>query len=271
MTKILQISDTHIVPEGELAYEKVDTAAALADTVATINRLLPQIGPVDLVIVTGDLTEHGTPEEYRHFQDIVSNLDVPCRAVPGNHDRREAMRESFSNANWMPATGPIGWIAEFADCITVGLDSLVEGKAHGALDGDTRHFLQNALARSGGKPVLIGLHHPPYAAGIAAMDAQNLIDPTPLLSAITDYPGEIRLVCGHLHRSITGIFGGRICQVCPGTSHAVTLDHRAAAENSLTMEPGGMLLHEIREGAFLTHWIPVGRFQGPYPFAGFEP
>ncbi len=60
MTRIIQISDPHIVPHGQLAYGQVDTAKALADCVETINRSLPEIGPVDMVIVAGDLTDFGT-------------------------------------------------------------------------------------------------------------------------------------------------------------------------------------------------------------------
>jgi hypothetical protein len=41
----------------------VDTAQALADCVETVNRYLPDIGSVELAIVSGDLTEFGTAEE----------------------------------------------------------------------------------------------------------------------------------------------------------------------------------------------------------------
>lgn len=268
MTKIIQISDTHIVPEGALAYGQVDTAAALAETVATINRLLPQIGPVDLVIVTGDLTEHGTPEEYDRFKMLMADLDLPYRVLPGNHDRREPMRESFADAQWMPRTGPLDWQIDFEDFAVVGLDSLTESAAHGTLEPATLSFLTDALSGLGDKPAIVGFHHPPFAVGIKAMDAQNLHDADSLGTALSLHSGQVRLVCGHLHRSIAGLFSGSLCQVCPGTSHAVTLDQRANAGNSLTKEPGGMLLHEWRGDGFLTHLIPVGAFPGPYPFLG---
>ena len=57
MTKIIQISDPHIVPKGQLAYGRVNTLDALNACVETINRILPDIGPVDLAIVTGDVTD----------------------------------------------------------------------------------------------------------------------------------------------------------------------------------------------------------------------
>ena len=102
MTKIIQISDPHIVSEGRLAYDKVDTGAALADAIATVNRLLPQIGPVDMAIITGDLTDFGTRDEFRRFCRIMEPLTIPYRAIPGNHDDREVMRAAFSDQDWMP-------------------------------------------------------------------------------------------------------------------------------------------------------------------------
>lgn len=268
MTKILQISDTHIVPHGELAYEKVDTAAALSETVATINRLREQIGPVDLVIVTGDLTEHGSDAEYGRFLEIMADLELPFRAVPGNHDRRGPMQSAFETTGWMSRQGDVNWQADLEDFAVVGLDSLEEGQAHGTLAPDTLAWLSTQLAELNGKPVIIALHHPPFATGIQAMDAQNLRNANELEVALAGYSGEIRLICGHVHRSVAGLFAGRFCQICPGTSHAVTLDQRSNAGNSLTVEPGAMMLHEWRDGRFLSHMIPIGSFPGPYPFLG---
>ncbi|CTQ69675.1 phosphodiesterase [Roseibium alexandrii] len=266
MTKIIQISDTHIVPEGTLAYGQVDTAKALAETVATINRLLPQIGPVDLVIVTGDLTERGSEEEYGRFKALMADLDLPYRVLPGNHDRREPMRRSFADAHWMPRTGPLDWQIDLEDFAVIGLDSLTANAAHGTLEPATLSFLTDALAHLSGKPVLAGFHHPPFAVGIEAMDAQNLRNASSLGTALSRHTGQVLMVCGHLHRSIAGLFSGRLCQVCPGTSHAVTLDQRSNAGNSLTKEPGGLLLHEWRDGGFLSHLVPIGTYPGGYPF-----
>jgi len=268
MTKILQISDTHIVPDGELAYEKVDTAAALTETVATINRLRAQADPIDIVLVTGDLTEHGSEAEYRRFLEIMEGLELPFRTVPGNHDRREPMRAAFKDTDWMPSRNCVNWRADLEDFTVIGLDSLSEGNAHGMLAPDTLAWLSGQLVELDGKPVLLGLHHPPFVTGLQAMDAQNLRNAVHLEDALTGYPGEIRVVCGHVHRSIAGLFAGRFCQICPGTSHAVTLDLRSDANNSLTVEPGAMMLHEWRDGRFLSHLIPVGSFPGPYPFLG---
>src|SRR5438552_7596742 len=71
---IAQISDTHIVAPGKLfrcpvqgaaadserVYREFDTAAYLAAAVAALNALVPR---PDVAVVTGDLVDHGEPEE----------------------------------------------------------------------------------------------------------------------------------------------------------------------------------------------------------------
>ncbi len=266
MSKVIQITDTHIVPDGQLAYGKVDTAAALADAVTTINRILPQIGPVDLIVVTGDLTDFGSPEEYQRFRDIMAPLVIPYHAVPGNHDDRETMRTAFADQDWMPKDGPIDWILELSDFVLVGLDTLVQGAPYGRLSERSLAFLKESMDRHPNKSFLIGLHHPPFATGIHAMDSQNLRETEPLRDVLNTHPGGARLICGHVHRNVVTEWGSVICQIAPGVSHAVTLEQRVDATNTLTIEPGGFMLHEMREESLVSHHIQVGTFAGAYPF-----
>lgn len=102
MTRILQISDPHIGVPGTLLGGMIDTAAALTRTVEWIARNLRAIGPVDAVILTGDLVESGCLGEYAHFLRLIAPLPLPWFAIPGNHDNREVMREAFSHLHWMP-------------------------------------------------------------------------------------------------------------------------------------------------------------------------
>ena len=65
---IAQITDTHIRPEGRLAYRKVDTATMLRQCVAELIKLDPQ---PDLIVHTGDLVDFGLPEEYARFREFM--------------------------------------------------------------------------------------------------------------------------------------------------------------------------------------------------------
>ena len=99
---IAQISDLHITRPGALAYGRVDTATALLRTISTLNGLSPR---PDLVVISGDIADSALPEEYAHATKLLGALKVPFVAIPGNHDRRPLMRESFPDS----AYGEPGW------------------------------------------------------------------------------------------------------------------------------------------------------------------
>ena len=265
MTRVLQLSDPHIVPDGQLAYGVVDTAAALADAVNTINRDLHLYGPVELAIVTGDLTDFGSPEEYARFRSIMDRLAIPYRVIPGNHDLRENLRQAFSGEGWMPDAGPVVWSLDLQDFGVVALDTLVEGHHHGTLDDHALHFLAESLEAFDGKPVLVATHHPPFATGIIPMDVNNLRNGDALRDILDQYAGETRLICGHVHRSVTTLCGSSVAMIAPGVSHSVTLDQREENPHTLSLEPGGFMLHEWRDG--LTSHTVAARFPADrFPF-----
>jgi len=267
MSRVLQITDTHIVGSGQLANGVVDTAAALTTTVQTVEALRGQIGPIDLILVTGDLTDHGRPEEFAAFKRLIAPLDLPVIAVPGNHDDRENMRVAFQDTSWMPADGPINLRVDLEHVTILALDTLVDGAPHGELSETTLRWLETMIADVDGRSVLCGMHHPPMASGIELMDRQGLRNSNDLASILRNRGGNTRLCAGHLHRNMVSIFAGHLTTVCPGTSHAVTLDLGKTVNNSLTLEPGGMQLHCFGESS-ITHTIPIGAFDGPFDFSG---
>ena len=174
MSSFIQITDTHILPMGELAYGRSDTAAALESAITTINARLPLLGDVECAIITGDLTDHGMVEEYDRFTAIMARLELPWLAIPGNHDHRETMRASFAGEDWMPESGPILWRRDFDAFTLIGLDTLLDGAHHGALSEQGLAYADQVLSGIGTRPAVIATHHPWMHTGIRAMDADNL-------------------------------------------------------------------------------------------------
>lgn len=269
MPGFIQITDTHIVAPGALAYGRSDTAEALRRAVATINAKLPLLEGIDCAIVTGDLTDHGTPEEYAHFATIMAELDLPWQAVPGNHDQREAMRTAFADAPWMPKSGPIHWVRDFGPFSMIGLDTLLEGAHHGELSPEGIGFLDAALAAIGPQPAVIATHHPWMHTGIRAMDADNLRNGAAMMARLDAHAAPMRVISGHVHRAVTGQIGRVTCQVSPATCHAVLTDHRADQEPHLVLEPGGITVFRwVPEPSpvLISDFIATGAFPGPWPF-----
>lgn len=72
MRKIVQISDPHF---GTVRPELVEPL------IETVNGLAP-----DLVILSGDLTQRATDEEYAAARKMMDRFTAPLLTVPGNHD-----------------------------------------------------------------------------------------------------------------------------------------------------------------------------------------
>src|SRR5258708_7634129 len=170
--RIAQISDLHIKSLGVLAYGRVDTAQALERCVAALNEFRPR---PDLVVISGDLADTPTAEEYEHLKRLLAPLELPFVGVPGNHDSRELMRAAFPQA-YAFASGPLNQRVEIGGLDLVLLDSSVPGKPHGDLDAATLQWLDATLASSTDRPALLFLHHPPFQTGIWHMDRQNLLN-----------------------------------------------------------------------------------------------
>jgi 3',5'-cyclic AMP phosphodiesterase CpdA len=269
MPAFIQISDPHIVSKGQLVCGHSDTATALREAITSINTRLPSLGPVDCAIVTGDLADHGTAEEYAHFTELMAGLALPWLAIPGNHDIRDAMRAAFHTADWMPQVGHIQWLRDFGPFAVIGLDTLLDGAHHGWLAEDGLAFLDRSLIALENQPVVVATHHPWMHSGIPAMDANHLRNGAVMMDRLQAHPGPVRMISGHVHRAVTGQIGKVTCQIAPSTAHAVNRDVRADAIHGFVLEPGAVMLHRWLDGpapGLVSDIMPSGSFPGPWPF-----
>ncbi|HCF18673.1 MAG TPA: metallophosphoesterase, partial [Rhodospirillum rubrum] len=208
---IAQTSDLHIRPPGMLVGGVVDTAAALEACVAHLQALAHR---PDLLLITGDLTQQGRPEEYAHLRRLLAPLDLPLLVCPGNHDDRAALRAGLDGlCPWpeppgagIPDGATLDLTFDLGPLRLIGLDSLRSGHSGGALSASQEAWLDSALSEAAflDKPVVLFLHHPPFPMGIDHLDAARL-DQSETLGLLLDrHPGRVvRLLCGHAHRHVT--------------------------------------------------------------------
>jgi 3',5'-cyclic-AMP phosphodiesterase len=267
--RIAQISDLHIKPPGTLAYGKVDTAKALERCIAALNEFAPAL---DFVVISGDLADAPSVEEYDHLKRLLAPLKFPFAGIPGNHDSREMMRAAFPDAAYALPAGPLNQKIEVGELDLLLLDSSVPGKPHGELDAPTLQWLDATLASSSGRPALVFLHHPPFLTGIWHMDRQNLHNAAELAVIIQRHPRVQLVATGHVHRATLTMFAGRPCTICPVANHAVDLDLDELRDPSFKVEPPAFHLHAWFAGEgygrLVTHQAPIGSFDGPHPFFG---
>jgi Icc protein len=266
---IAQISDLHVKAPGALAYGRVDTARALARCVAALNEFKPR---PDLVVISGDLADTPTAEEYEHVKRLLAQLELPFIGIPGNHDSRELLRAAFPAQPYAAPSGPLNQTRSVAGLEVILLDSSVPGKPHGELDAPTLGWLDATLGLAPERPALLFLHHPPFQAGIWHMDRQNLLNAGELAAIVSKHPRVKLVAAGHVHRATLTTFANVAATICPAPNHAVDLDLGELREPSFKVEPPAFHLHAWFAGdgfgQVVTHCVPIGAFDGPHPFFG---
>ncbi|MFK7871403.1 MAG: phosphodiesterase [Roseobacter sp.] len=263
MTTLLHLTDTHIVAEGALVSGRLDTGDALARLVARLAGLRDQIGHVDGIIVTGDLSDDGSAESYARFKALMAPLQLPLHVIPGNHDARGAMRAAFTDQ--FPDHGPLHWTREIGTIRMIGLDTLVEDEGLGTLSPEGLEFLGAALRDARGAPVLLGLHHPPFPCGIGFMDAIGLTNRAALREVVASYSGPLRMICGHIHSMMVTDVAGHVAVSGPSPCSSFAYDLRPNAPVGYFTQEDGCLLHRWHDG-FQTIRIGPVAGSGPFPF-----
>ena len=265
-TLLLQLSDLHIREPGRLAYGRINTAPYLTQAVQAILRL-PQ--RPDALVITGDLTVFGRAAEYEHLRTLLSPLGaMPTYLLPGNHDERAQLRQSFAEHGYLGTEGFVQYCVPVGDLTLIALDTVVPGASEGSLCRERLAWLADALDAQRHRPVVIAMHHPPFQTLIGHMDAIGLLSGAAELEAlVARHPNVERIVCGHLHRSIQVRFGGSIAMTVPSPAHQVCLDLAPDAASAWTLEPPGFGLHARPQGGpLVSHTVASGLYDGPYPF-----
>lgn len=254
---LCQISDMHIVRAGTLAYGKVDTPRLLERCVRQILTLPRR---PDALVATGDLTDHGTPEEYGLLRELLAPLAMPIYLLAGNHDERRALQAAFPEQPHLRGDdGFVQYVVEDGPVRLVVLDTVIPGRDGGELCARRLQWLDRTLAADD-RPTIVAQHHPPLVAGLSVMDAQTLADPAAEAAVIRRHPHVERIISGHYHRTFQARFAGTVASVCGSTAQQLVLDLVPGAELRLTYEPPSFQLHLWTGDTLVSHTAVVGDY-----------
>ncbi|HYH62912.1 MAG TPA: metallophosphoesterase [Solirubrobacterales bacterium] len=255
LTAIAQISDPH-----------VGLHADYADSIRCLERAVTEVGEMDpapvAVLLTGDLTFDGNPAEYECVRELLEPLEMPVHPIPGNHDRRENLRDAFSDH---PAVAQAGEFLDYAvDCgpVTVlNLDTLVQGEAGGAIGADRIGWIERELAAAKG-PSILAMHHAPVGVGLSEFDEIGLApaDRDALRELFERGPAPELIVTGHIHRAGTAQIGRVPVFICPSVHRQVELDLRREGQLRMGNDPSAIALHlHGADPRLVSHVIPLKR------------
>jgi len=237
---LAQLSDPHI----GATWAGGGSVEGLAAAVSAVREQRP-----DAVVVTGDLADHASDEEYRQFHELLAPLDAPYYLVPGNHDDRRAFNDAGDPVQYSVDLGPLRLVV---------LDTTIPGDDAGALGPERLEWLDDELAAEPKQLTLVAMHHPPFLTGVPVWDAMGLAtaDREALGALIQRHRQIRRLVGGHFHRAVAGELAGCTALIAPSTYTQFELNFTSDGLEHST-DPPGFLLHAVVDGELISHLQPV--------------
>jgi len=272
---IAQMTDIHV---GFAPHEQPEELN-LSRFRATLARLIDGPNRPDMLVLTGDITDHGDAESFAKTAELLRDCPFPIIPMVGNHDSRAGLLGAFPQA--VPAEG--GFLHFVIDggmgLRIICLDTLEDGRHGGAFCEARAAWLAARLAEAPHAPTLIFMHHPPVAAGIDWMDpAPNEPWIVRLRSVLAGQNQVQGIHCGHLHRQITTRFAGIPLGVTPSVAPLVAMDltpidqHTPDDRELITTEPPTYALHRWDGVRLVSHYERVGDWQVLARFnAGLQP
>jgi len=176
---------------GEPPYPEVMNGAAVAE--------IAELDPA-AVVVKGDLTDAGTPEQYARFVEVWSGaFGDRLHHVRGNHD---AMVPGLvQGLDGIPA------LVEVPGARLALLDTVTPGSDQGRLQPDQRTWLDDVAADADrdGLPLLVFGHHHCWDPGAAHRPTDyfgiNPDDSEDLIDLVASHPSIRGYFAGHTHRN----------------------------------------------------------------------
>lgn len=238
---IAHISDLHIAAGApETALLRPDTNARARALVAHLAACLPAI---DLVAISGDLCDTGTPADYALLREILSVLPMPFVIIPGNHDRRAPLRAAFADLPFEDATA-LHYEYRVPGLRMLAVDCIVPGEPRGRLGPRDLAWLGAKLSEETQGATFVVLHHPPCQTRMGMADAAILTEGAEALRALLDgAPNPVTILCGHMHRPFEARFGKTPVHAATSTAFEFDLVPDAATEPGPTDAPYGYQLH----------------------------
>ncbi|MFT7650037.1 MAG: Icc protein [Candidatus Poriferisodalaceae bacterium] len=253
--RVVQLSDTHFLedgaePEGGFAYDTDEAFDAVHEHVGAATH-------ADLVVVTGDVADHGRPGQYRRAAAAFERFDAPVNVCPGNHDQDHA----FTIGMGRPKIGTSrvieagAWTFLFVDSNAGAMVPHESGRhvdphyhdrlhRNGALGERETTWIRDTCAAASTPNVFVWLHHPPAPSAGLSADASYEAEwraMMPELPMVKGFGG------GHTHVPDIYEFEGREVHVCPSLKNNFDLtaktmlppgyrDYAFAADGTFTSE-----------------------------------
>ena len=239
---VAQITDIHLFSDSSKELLGLPTSKSFEAVIEQLKKLRPQ---PDMLLLTGDLSQDGTPESYRRVANLLNPLQIPTYWLPGNHDRPPVMEQVLNQYPIYPQKSFQAGSWQF-----LLLNSHAPGCVHGHLSAQELNWLDQQLKLVGEQPTIIALHHPPFRVSSDWLDTNTLQNSEDLFAVIDRYPQVQMVVFGHIHQEFDQWRRGVRYLGSPSTS--IQFEPQSNKFSLDQISPGFRLLNLFPDGTFNT-------------------
>jgi len=219
---IALLSDPHVVHTNEHdgPYEKNFEKA-----ITQVNK-----ANVDFVLITGDLSNGGKPDQLREFRYRTKKLSAPVYYVPGNHDVGHKFNSGKPTGTitidtlktYERVMGPSFFAKDEHGIRIIGVDSSLFGSGF-QREREQWKFLETELAKTNDTPKILFMHYPTFVTkadekgggywNIEPEQRQRLLD-------LCKRAKVKMILSGHLHKALRNEYEGIPLVTTPAISFA---------------------------------------------------
>ena len=205
----IHLTDSHLLDGRDDTLKGFNTLDSFSATLDESLRCHPE---ADFILLTGDISQHGSRESYQLLEAVLNKYKLPVYAVPGNHDTPHLLSQVIPST---PAADLN--IIKLGNVSLVLINSQVSGEHSGNVGPEQLRQLDTHLANSNSELDIIAIHHPPVSINSEWLDELGLRNRNKLMDILGSHTGNTMLLCGHIHQELDQQVGNVRIMATPST------------------------------------------------------
>ena len=206
-TTFIHLTDLHVGdPAVTDAHLFSDTSATLANILELVATVSPRPG---FIVASGDLTNRGDADSYRHLKALMAVTDLPVIYALGNHDTREGFYRGMLDRETGLET-PYDHEQVIAGVHIITIDTSTPGQIGGTIEPEQFAWLEAALDMHPDLPKLLVAHHAPALGDEPEWAHWRTIEFTQSqqLAALLRGRNILGILSGHIHHDRISVWHG---------------------------------------------------------------
>lgn len=204
----LHISDIHFLREytkAESGYNSIFNN--MTSPILQLEKVLEKVDKdtLDFIIITGDLVESGTSEDYKSLKEKLDNIfgSTPYIVTLGNHDNKKEFYKGWFNEE--SGDKPYNTKVNIGNLKIISFDNSDHHNSNGIITFERYKWLKEELEKEPNKDTILMTHHhllkEQFNLPSVSFDKE--------FEEIINKSSIVGVFSGHTHHPYKGIFAGK--------------------------------------------------------------